>query len=57
MNWVELLPHINASLNACATVLLVWGVVLIKQGNERAHKRTMLSCFGVSTVFLICYLV
>lgn len=46
----------NASLNALATVLLVVGLVLIKQRREAAHKWTMLACFGVSAVFLACYL-
>ncbi len=54
---VEILPHVNASLNTIATVLLLVGYVLIKQRREQAHKRTMLSCFGVSVAFLICYLV
>jgi len=53
---IELLPHVNASLNALATVLLVLGLVLIKQRRETAHKWTMLSCFLVSLVFLGCYL-
>lgn len=50
------LPHVNASLNGLAAVLLVIGYVLIKQGKEQAHKRMMLACFGVSTLFLISYL-
>ena len=53
---VEVLPHVNAVLNAAATLLLVIGFLLIKRGNVVAHKRTMLSCFGVSVVFLVCYL-
>lgn len=53
----HLLPHVNASLNALATVLLVVGYVLIKQRRETAHKWTMLACFGVSVAFLACYLV
>ena len=52
----ELLPHVNASLNALATLLLVLGYVQIKRGREQAHKRTMLACFGVSVLFLVCYL-
>lgn len=51
------LPAVNASLNALATVLLLSGYVLIKQRRETAHKRVMLSAFGVSAVFLVCYLV
>jgi uncharacterized membrane protein YozB (DUF420 family) len=53
---VEILPHVNASLNALATVLLIVGYVQIKRRQELAHKWTMLACFGVSVVFLACYL-
>jgi uncharacterized membrane protein YozB (DUF420 family) len=53
---VEVLPHVNASLNALATVLLIVGYVQIKRRQEAAHKWTMLACFGVSVVFLACYL-
>ncbi|MGD9723686.1 MAG: DUF420 domain-containing protein [Pirellulales bacterium] len=53
---VEYLPAVNATLNALATVLLVTGWVLIKRGNIQAHKRTMLTAFGVSCAFLACYL-
>jgi putative membrane protein len=53
---VKFLPHLNASLNAFATLLLIAGFVLIKQRRETAHKWTMLACFGVSVVFLISYL-
>lgn len=56
MELVHLLPHVNASLNGLAAVLLVVGWILIKQRREQAHKWTMLGCFGVSVVFLICYL-
>jgi uncharacterized membrane protein YozB (DUF420 family) len=48
--------HVNASLNAAATVLLVVGFLLIKRGRVEAHKSTMLAAFGVSTAFLVCYL-
>jgi len=50
------LPHVNASLNVLATVLLVVGYVLIRRGREVAHRRTMLACFAVSVVFLASYL-
>jgi uncharacterized membrane protein YozB (DUF420 family) len=47
--------HVNASLNAAATVLLLIGFWLIKRGRVEAHKRTMMSAFAVSAVFLACY--
>lgn len=50
------LPHVNASLNALATVLLVVGLWLIKTRRERAHKWAMIACFGVSAAFLASYL-
>jgi uncharacterized membrane protein YozB (DUF420 family) len=53
---VPILPHVNAVLNALATVLLIVGYVQIKRRQEVAHKWTMLACFGVSVVFLACYL-
>ena len=52
----SIFPHLNASLNGLATVLLVTGYLLIKRGRERAHKRVMLSCFAVSVLFLASYL-
>lgn len=51
------LPAVNASLNALATILLLYGYRLIRQGKREQHKKIMLSAFGVSIVFLICYLV
>ncbi len=54
--FVGSLAHVNASLNSLAAVLLVSGYVLIKRGRERAHKWTMLACFGVSVLFLGSYL-
>ncbi|MCA9263499.1 MAG: DUF420 domain-containing protein [Planctomycetales bacterium] len=52
----EMLPHINASLNGLATVLLILGFILIKRQQVTAHKWVMLSCFLVSSLFLACYL-
>jgi putative membrane protein len=53
---IETLPHLNAALNALATLLLIAGYILIKRRQEAAHKWTMLACFSVSVVFLACYL-
>lgn len=50
------LVHLNAALNALATVLLVVGLVMIKRGRQQAHARTMMAAFGVSCLFLISYL-
>ncbi len=52
-----LLPAVNACLNGLSLALLVTGFVFIKRKNVQAHKRCMLGALGVSTVFLICYLI
>src|SRR5262245_25707201 len=51
------LVHVNATLNATATVLLILGWWLIKKrGNVLAHMQAMTAAFLVSTAFLACYL-
>jgi uncharacterized membrane protein YozB (DUF420 family) len=52
---LSFLPSINASLNACAAVLLIAGRRFIRLGRIDAHRRTMLAAFGVSSVFLVFY--
>jgi protein SCO1/2/putative membrane protein len=51
------LPAVNASLNATASVLLVWGWTLIRRKRIEAHRNVMLAACAVSTLFLVCYLV
>jgi uncharacterized membrane protein YozB (DUF420 family) len=51
----SLLPPINAGLNACATVLLVYGRGLARRGEVERHRRVMLSAFAVSSLFLVLY--
>jgi len=54
---VHALPAVNAALNGTAAVLLAIGYVLIRQKRIDAHRRVMLTAFGVSVVFLTCYLI
>ena len=56
MSFYDALPPINAVLNGIAAVLLIVGLILIKNRNINAHRRVMISAFGVSTLFLILYL-
>ena len=52
---VSILPTVNASLNATATVLLVVAFWFIRRGDVVNHKRAMLAAFGVSAAFLVTY--
>jgi putative membrane protein len=54
---VQDLPAVNATLNATAAVLLVWGYILIRRRSIAAHRRVMLAAFATSSVFLCCYLI
>src|SRR5258708_1585748 len=51
------LPLVSATLTAITTVLLVCGYVLIRQRKIKPHRTVMLTAFGVSCVFLTCYLI
>ena len=51
------LPALNASLNALASVFLVIGYVLIRNGRRDAHKRCMLTALTTSALFLISYVI
>ena len=50
------LPALNASLNLTSAVLLTFGYIFIRKGNQRAHKNCMIAAFCTSTLFLACYL-
>jgi putative membrane protein len=51
------LPTLNAILNSLAAVLLVLGFVFIKQKKIAQHRACMLAAFGVSSAFLVSYVI
>lgn len=52
----SVLASLNAFLNACATACLIIGFIFVRQGNIVWHRRSMLSAFGISSMFLLTYL-
>ena len=54
---VDYLPHLNATLNAVAGVLLLAGWFLIRQKRIAAHRRAMIAACVVSALFLTSYVV
>ncbi len=54
---LSFLPALNAALNALAAVLLLRGRWLVKRGHISAHRRTMLTAFAVSALFLASYVI
>jgi putative membrane protein len=49
-------PALDASLNAASALLLTLGYVFVRNKRILAHKVCMLSAFGTSSLFLVCYL-
>ena len=54
---IETLPHLNALLNATATVLLVTGWLLIKRRRIAQHRRIMIAAVVTSAAFLTSYVI
>ncbi|MFB3127485.1 MAG: DUF420 domain-containing protein [Candidatus Acidiferrales bacterium] len=54
---VSALPTLNAFLNGMSAVLLTVGYVFIRLRKVTAHKTCMVTAFGVSSLFLISYLI
>jgi putative membrane protein len=55
-NWVMYLPKLNAFINGTCSVLLLLSLYFIKQKNIAAHKAINLTAFGLSSLFLISYI-
>ena len=54
---VSILPAANAMLNFITTILLIVGLIFIKNKKKSYHKNTMLCAFGTSTLFLTSYII
>ena len=55
-SWAKRLPPVNAGLNTLAAILLIGGLIAIRNNKERRHRNFMISAFLTSAVFLACYL-
>ena len=52
----SLLARVNVCLNAGAGIALLIGLYFVRHGQLTFHKRAMLTAFGLSSTFLITYL-
>ncbi len=52
---LSFLPPIYASINAITAILLILGVISIRNKNIQLHQKFMTSAIGCSVVFLIMY--
>ena len=51
------LPHVYAGINSLTFVLLILGLWMIKVGNKKAHQGLMITCIGLTTIFLVLYII
>ncbi|MCS7153122.1 MAG: DUF420 domain-containing protein [Bacteroidia bacterium] len=51
------IPRLNALINTSVSVLLLVGYFLIRQKQVSAHRKVMLTAFGLSVLFLVSYVV
>lgn len=52
---LSFLPPIYAGINALTAMLLIMGVLAIKNGNRKVHERMMTLAIACSVVFLVMY--
>jgi putative membrane protein len=54
---VSFLPHLNAVLNSATALSLMAGFYFVNKGNVMAHRTSMLSAVGLSSLFLVSYVI
>ncbi|MGC4040079.1 MAG: DUF420 domain-containing protein [Flavobacterium sp.] len=52
---LSFLPPIYASINGLTALLLIMGVIAIKNGNQKVHERFMTTAIVCSVAFLVMY--
>ncbi|MNQ29066.1 hypothetical protein D3C85_423740 [compost metagenome] len=52
---LSFLPPIYATTNGITAIVLVWGVIAIKNGKRKLHERLMTFAIGLSVAFLVMY--
>lgn len=53
---IHVFAQINAVINTLVSVLLIAGLVTVKNRNYTAHKNVMMAAIGLSVLFLISYI-
>ncbi|CAH0997018.1 hypothetical protein EMA8858_03155 [Emticicia aquatica] len=54
-DWTKVLPHLIGVINTITSILLLYGLYLIKQKQVERHKKVMSLAFLMGGLFLICY--
>jgi putative membrane protein len=53
--WTKSLAHAIGGINSLTTLVLIAGLILIKQNKVELHRMAMTIAFSLGILFLICY--
>ncbi|HEX8266802.1 MAG TPA: DUF420 domain-containing protein [Pyrinomonadaceae bacterium] len=53
--WTKSLSHVIGAINSLTTVLLVAGLIFIRQNKINLHRAAMTGAFSLGALFLVCY--
>jgi putative membrane protein len=53
--WTKVLPHVIGAINTLTSVMLIYGLYLIKQKQIERHRKIMTGAFMLGALFLVCY--
>ncbi len=56
-DWVYVLPHLNAAFNSITSVVLILGLIFIKQKKIKSHRLMMSTAFVLGSFFLVSYII
>jgi len=55
--WIYILPHLNAAINATTSLLLLAGLYFIRKKQISNHRNMMISAVILGTLFLVSYVI
>ncbi len=53
--WTKSLSHVIGAINSLTTILLVAGLIFIRQNKINLHRVAMTAAFSLGALFLVCY--
>ena len=54
-DWTKILPHVIGGINTLTTLVLMLGLIFIKQNKIELHRVAMTFAFALGGIFLVCY--
>lgn len=54
-DWTKVLPHVIGGINFLTTMVLIAGLIFIKQNKINLHRTAMTTAFTLGFLFLLCY--